>query len=91
MKSTKNGENFYEEPQEDKTNEEEHEPKEKNMKIFHKLNVNDNTNIVSTPHEEEFSNQNYEAIEDHETTLYKYIHKCVNVLNIVFEYVIFML
>ena len=39
------------------------------MKIFHKLNVNDHTNITSTPHEEEVSNQNYEAIEDHKTAL----------------------
>ena len=42
-----------------KTNEEEHEPKEKNMKIFYKLNITDNTNIASTPREEEFSNQNF--------------------------------
>ena len=68
-KSTNDGENFYEEPQESKTNEEEHEPKEKNMKIFYKLNVNYHTNVTSTPHEEEFSNQNYEAIKDHETAL----------------------
>ena len=61
-KSTENGDNFYKEPHENKTNEEEHEPKEKNMKIFYKLNINYNTNTVSTPHEEEFSNQNYEAI-----------------------------
>ena len=39
------------------------------MKIFYKLNVNDHTDVTSTPHEEEFSNQNYEAIEDHETAL----------------------
>ena len=58
-KSTENGEKFYEELQESKTNEEEHEPKEKNMKIFYKLNINDNANIVSTPCEEEFSDQNY--------------------------------
>ena len=34
-----------------------------------KLNVNDHTNITSTPHKEKFSNQNYEAIEDRETAL----------------------
>ena len=56
-KSTENGENFYEEPQESRATEEEHEPKEKNMKIFYKLNVNNNTNITSTPHEEEFSDK----------------------------------
>ena len=54
-KSTDDGENFYEEPKESKTNEEKHNPKEKNMKIFYKLNVNDHTNITSTPCEEEFS------------------------------------
>ena len=68
-KNTENGENFYKEPQESRTTEEEHKPKEKNMKIFYKLNVNDNTNVTSTPHEEEFSDQNYEVIEDHETAL----------------------
>ena len=68
-KSTKDGENFYKEPQESKCSEEEHEPKEKNMKIFYKLNINDNTNITSTPHEGEFSDQNYEAIEDGKTAL----------------------
>ena len=68
-KSSKGGENFYEEPQESKTSEEEHEPKDNYMKIFYKLNIDDNTNIASTPHEEEFSDQNYEAIEDHETAL----------------------
>ena len=62
VKSIDNGENFYEEPQDSKTNEE-HESKENNMKIFYKLNVNDNPNIASTPHEEEFSNKYYEAIE----------------------------
>ena len=68
-KSTENGENFYKEPQESKTNEEEHEPKEKNMKIFYKLNINDITNIVSIPCEEKFSDHNYEAIEDCKTAL----------------------
>ena len=68
-KSTKDGENFYEEPQESRTMEEEHEPKEKNMKIFYKLNVNNNANVTYTPGEEEYSDQNYETIEDHETAL----------------------
>ena len=68
-KSTKNGENIYEEPQESRTTEEEHEPKEKNMKVFYKLNVNYNTNITSTPHGEGFRNQHYEVIEDLETAL----------------------
>ena len=68
-KNMENGENFYEKPQESRATEEEQEPKEKNMKIFYKLNVNDNTNITSTPCEEEFSDQNYEVIEDHKTAL----------------------
>ena len=65
-KSTNDGENFYAEPQESRTMEEEHEPKEKNIKILYKLNVNDNTDVTSTPHEEEYSDQNYEVIEDRE-------------------------
>ena len=69
VKNMENGENFYEEPQESRATEEEQEPKEKNMKIFYKWNVNDNTNITSTPHEDKFSNQNYEVIEDHKTAL----------------------
>ena len=48
MKNMKNSENFYEEPQESRTTEKEHESKEKNMKIFYKMNVNYNTNITST-------------------------------------------
>ena len=68
-KNMENGDNFYEGPQESRATEEEQEPKEKNMKVFYKLNVNDNTNITSTPHEEEFSGQNYEVIEDHKTAL----------------------
>ena len=69
VKSTENGEKFYEEPQKSRATEKEYKPKEKNMKIFYKLNVNDNTNITSTPHEEELSDQDYEAIEDCKTAL----------------------
>ena len=68
-KNTENGEKFYKEPQESRATEEEQEPNEKNMKIFYKLNVNNNANITSTLHEEEFSDQNYEAIEDFKTAL----------------------
>ena len=68
-KNTENGENFYEEPQETRDIEEEQEPKKKNMKIFYKLKVNKNTNIKSTPCEEEFSDQNYKVIEDSKTAL----------------------
>ena len=68
-RSTEDGENLYEEPQERETNEEEHKSKEKNMKIFYKLNINNNTNIASTPCKEKFRDQNYEAIEDCKTAL----------------------
>ena len=69
MKNTENGENFYKEPQEIRATEDEQEPKETNMKIFYKLNINENTKITSTPCEEEFSDQNYKVIEDCKTAL----------------------
>ena len=68
-KSTDSVENLYEEPQEKKAAEEEQEPREKNMWVFYKLNVNDNANVTSTPRKEEFNDKNYEAIEDRETAL----------------------
>ena len=68
-KNTGSDKNLYEEPQENRAAEEEQEPKGKNMKIFYKLNINDNTNVTSTPHEEEYDDPNYEAIEDRETAL----------------------
>ena len=64
MRSTESGENLYEDPQESKASEEVQEPKDKNMRVFYKLNVNDNTNVTSTPYEKEFNDQNYEVIED---------------------------
>ena len=69
QKAQKNVENLYKEPQESKATGEEQEPKEKNMQVFYKLDVNDNPNVTSTPHKEEFNDQNYEAIEDQETAL----------------------
>ena len=69
VKSTENVENLYEGPQESKAAEEEQEPREKNMQVFYKLNIKDNVNVTSNPHKEEFSDQNYEVIEDRETTL----------------------
>ena len=69
MKSTENVENLYEEPLESKANEEGQEPKEKNMEVFCKLNVNDNINVTSNPYKEEFNDQNYKMIEDQETAL----------------------
>ena len=58
-KNTGSGKNLYEEPQEKREVEEEQEPKEKNMRgFFYKLNINGNTSITSTPHEEEYDDQN---------------------------------
>ena len=44
-------------------------PRKKNMRVFYKLNVNENTNVTSAPHKEEYDDQNHIAIEDQETTL----------------------
>ena len=49
-KNTGSSTNLYEEPKEERAEEEEQESKEKNMRVFYKLNVNDNTSITSTPH-----------------------------------------
>ena len=67
-KCTGSSENLYEEHQEMKVQEEQG-PKEKNMHIFYKLNVNKNGDVTSTPHEEEFDEQNYESVEEQETAL----------------------
>ena len=53
-KSTKSSKNLYEEPQENRTTEEEQELKERNMRVFYKLNVNENANVTSIPKEEEY-------------------------------------
>ena len=68
-RSTECGENLCKELQESKATEEVQEPKEKTMRVFYKLNINDITNVTSTPCKEEFNDQNYEVIEDWETTL----------------------
>ena len=39
------------------------------MRAFYKLNIDENTDITSTPHEEEYNEQNYESIERQETVL----------------------
>ena len=50
VKSTESGENLYMRiPKKVRLTKEEQEPKEKNMRVFYKLNVNDNTNITSKP------------------------------------------
>ena len=63
-KSTKTGKNLYEEPQESRVTEEEQELKRKHLRVFYKLNINENTNITSTPEEEEYDDQNCKAIEN---------------------------
>ena len=39
------------------------------MRVFYKLNVKENGDVTSTPHEEEFDEWNYESVEEQETTL----------------------
>ena len=59
-------EHHYEEPKE-KDPQDDRELKEKNMKVFYKLNVNDKVDLANTPHEEEYADENYESVEDRET------------------------
>ena len=68
MPKVQSSENLYKEPQEKKMQEEQG-PKEKNMRVFYKLNVTENVDVTSTPHEEVFDEQNYESVEEWETTL----------------------
>ena len=44
-------------------------PKRKNMIVLSKLNVKENVDITSTPHEEEYDEQNYKSVEEWETAL----------------------
>ena len=67
-KSTESSKNLYEEPREKET-QEEHGPKEKNMQVFYKLNVKENVDVTSTPHEEEYDEQIYGSMEEWETVL----------------------
>ena len=69
VNNTNNKENLYEEPQESRVREDGMEPKEKNVGVFYKLSASENTDITSTPHEEEYDDMNYEAIEERETAL----------------------
>ena len=39
------------------------------MRVFYKLNVKENVDITTTPCEEEYDDQNYELIKEHETAL----------------------
>ena len=44
-------------------------PQRRKTCIFYKLNVKENGDVTSTPHKEEFDKQNYESVEEWETTL----------------------
>ena len=44
--------------------------REKNMRAFYKLNINENTDITSTPHKEEYDEQDYESVEEQKLTYY---------------------
>ena len=53
----------YEEPKETQ------EPQEKNMRVFYRLKINDENNDISNlPHEDEYNDENYESVEERETT-----------------------
>ena len=58
----------YEEYQE-KNKEGDHILKEKNTRVFCKPNGNENSSVSNGPREEENGEENYESIEEHETTL----------------------
>ena len=65
---TSEDEHHYEELEE-KESQEEWEPREKNMRVFYKLNIKQNVYLTNTPHEEEFTDENYESVEELETTV----------------------
>ena len=39
------------------------------MRVFYKLNIKENIDLTNTPHEEEFTDENYESVEERETTV----------------------
>ena len=61
-------EDHYEELKENESQEEE-EPREKNKRVFYKLNVKDNIVLTNTPHAEEYTDENYESVEEQETAM----------------------
>ena len=68
---TSNDENHhYEEPKEKKdAQKEDKEPRERNKRVFYKLNIKENIDLSNTPHEEEYTNENFESIEEKETAV----------------------
>ena len=63
MVHTDESEHHYEEPKE-KGSQEEQEPREKGMRVFYKLNVKDNVDLANTPHEKEYTDENYKLVEE---------------------------
>ena len=61
-------EHHYKEPKE-KESQDEWEPRKKNMRVFYKLNIKDDIDVTTTPHEEEYTDENYESVEEWETTV----------------------
>ena len=61
-------EHHYEEPKE-KESQKEWETREKNMRVFYKLNVKDNSDLTNTPCEEEYTDENYKSVEERETVI----------------------
>ena len=61
-------EHQIEEPKE-KESKEEWEPREKNMRVFYKLNVKDSLDFTNIACEEEYTDENYESIEEQETVM----------------------
>ena len=57
-------EHHYQEPKEKEELQEAQEPEEKNIHVFYKLNIKDNVNLSNMPHEEEYTDENYESIEE---------------------------
>ena len=45
------------------------EPQERNIRVFYKLKVNEDPASKNIPHQDEFDNDNYESIEEQETTV----------------------
>ena len=66
---TSDEEHHYEEPKEKEACQEDKETKEKNMHIFYKLNIKDNVDLSNAPHEEKYTDENYESIDGWETAV----------------------
>ena len=45
------------------------EPQERNVRVFHKLKVNEDPALKNVLHKEDFDDDNYESIEEKETAV----------------------